>query len=293
MSAHPHGAVTVLVGALCHPVSQRPCRCPADAQALALALTLGLPLRLLSAGNMPDRVARDYLAGGAPLIEIVEIAALAQEPDAFAPAAQSSALLRALLPHVHGSAWVFTGTRRQHGGTGVLPYALAAALGRSIVSDVLTIEPGAAGWSDKAIEITQALPRGARRRLRVQAPAVLAISAAAALQPRHSFAAALAGRIVRLPAAATATASEAGTATSMPGERVPARRLRVPLAASAAQGAAQRMSAAIDAPASGGTVLVAPDARAKAQALLDYLLRNALLAQAAPEQDDAQHGPGH
>lgn len=293
------GAITVLVGTRIHPVSQRPCRCPADSAAVALALGLGLPVRMLSAGHIPDSVARDYLATGAGLIEIVSIGN-EHDHDAQPPAAQLSALLSTLLPHLQSSDWVLTGARAQPGqGTGLLPYALAAALNRPMLSDVLAIEPDAAGWT-----ITQSLPRGARRRLRVQAPAVLAMAAATAAQPRHSFAAALAGRMVRIPAAnmataattATVPATPSGTAaavtTAQPCQRVPAKKLRPPLAAGAAHGGAQRMLAAIDSKASGGAVIDGADARANAQALLDYLLRHALLAP-ADSRDSKQHSNQH
>jgi electron transfer flavoprotein beta subunit len=69
--------ITVLVATRAHAVSGRPARSPADATAVALALGLGLPgdVRLLSAGTMPDAVARDYLALGAPLIDVLESSA--------------------------------------------------------------------------------------------------------------------------------------------------------------------------------------------------------------------------
>src|SRR6218665_2585229 len=116
---HP---VTVLVAPRSHPVSQRPTRCPADARAVTLALGLSLPVRLLTAGAMPEQVARDYLALGAGQIDIL-------------PCADDSLLLPALLPALRAADWVLTGTRSavDH-GSGVLPHALAAALQQPLVA---------------------------------------------------------------------------------------------------------------------------------------------------------------
>src|SRR5438309_1657314 len=79
----------------------------ADATAAALALGLSVPVRLLTAGAMPDTVARDYLALGAPLLEILEA-----EAD----------VLATLLPALRDVPWVLTGTRSEaEHGTGLLP----------------------------------------------------------------------------------------------------------------------------------------------------------------------------
>ena len=56
--------ITVLVAARTHAVSGRPTRSRADASAAALALGLSGTVRLLTAGPLPDAVARDYLALG-------------------------------------------------------------------------------------------------------------------------------------------------------------------------------------------------------------------------------------
>lgn len=246
--------VTVLVAPRSHPISQRLTRCEADAIAATLALGLQLPVRLLCAGNMPDGVARDYLALGAPLVEVLQCEA-------------EASLLDTLLPALRGVALVLTGTRSEADqGSGVLPYALAAALGRPVLTDVLNVEADGAGWI-----VTQALPKGARRRLKVLAPAVLAISAAARLTRRHSLADALAGRIVR-----TAVASVAPTSPS--GKLVPTQKRRKLLEAKTVQSGHARMLGAIDSPSAGGLVLQSGNADIKAQAVLDYLRAHSLVS---------------
>ena len=120
--------VTVLVAPRTHPTSLRLTRCPADATAVTLALGLSMPVRLLCAGNMPDGVARDYLALGAPLLEVL-------------PCADGAPLLDTLLSGLRHAALVLTGTRSEADhGSGVLPYALAAALRRPVVTDVLSVQ---------------------------------------------------------------------------------------------------------------------------------------------------------
>ncbi|ABM59761.1 electron transfer flavoprotein, beta subunit [Verminephrobacter eiseniae EF01-2] len=252
---HP---VTVLVAPRSHPVSQRPTRCPADARAVTLALGLSLPVRLLTAGAMPEQVARDYLALGAGQIDIL-------------PCADDSLLLPALLPALRAADWVLTGTRSavDH-GSGVLPHALAAALQRPLVTEVLALQiEGASGI------VTQALPRGARRRLRVQAPALLAVSAAAAPALRHSLADAMAGRIRHGAGAGDTAPAPLGPPC---GQRVPANQRRQVLQATIVQSGHARMLGAIAPATTGGTIVRDGTAHTKAQAVLDYLRRHSLVS---------------
>lgn len=248
--------ITVLVAGRQHPVSGRAVRSRADAVAAALALSVSDQVRLLSAGDMSDAVARDYLALGAPRIELLACAA----------DADLTALLAAQL---QGVAWVLTGTR--HGiepGEGVLPYALAAALNRPVISDVLSVQPDGDAWI-----VTQALPKGARRRLRVQPPAVLAVSASAPVALRHALASAVAGQVQRKPVTTT-NGPDAATAAR---QLVPAHKRRLLLEARRQQSGHARMLGAIESPSTGGTVLKAGDARTKAQAVLDYLRAHSLI----------------
>jgi len=246
-------SITVLVAGRSHAVSDRPTRSRADATAVALALGLNRPVRLLTAGSMPEAVARDYLALGAPVLEILAC-------DGSADVAS------ALLPSLRDVPWVLTGSRAMdEPGSGVLPYALAARLGRPLVTDVLAMEADGAAWI-----VTQALPKGARRRLRVSAPAVLAISVAAPAMLRHSRADAMAGQIVR---SAVATPMPG----VLPGQRVPATKRRKLLEARIQQSGHARMLGAIESPATGGTVLSTGTPDTKAQAVLDYLRAHSLV----------------
>ena len=250
--------ITVLVAPRSHPTSQRLTRCQADATAATLALGLSMPVRLLCAGNMPGSVARDYLALGAPLVEVLQCAG-------------DAPVLNTLLPALRDVALVLTGTRSEADqGSGVLPYALAAALGRPLVIDVLQVETDGTGWI-----VTQALPKGARRRLKVQAPAVLAISAAAPLTLRHSLADAVAGTVVRsVPVLPPLPLAEEGWGE---GVLVPTHKRRKLLEAKTVQSGHARMLGAIESPATGGVLIQTGSVEAKAQAVLSYLRTHSLV----------------
>lgn len=245
--------ITVLVGARRHAVSGRLARSRADATAVALALGVSAPVRLLTAGLMPEAVARDYLALGAPVLEVLECG-------------EDAGVIAALLPKLRDAPWILSGTRTAaECGTGVLPYALAATLGRPVITDVFAVQPEGAAWI-----VTQALPKGARRRLRVHPPAVLAVSAAAPLTLRHSFADGMAGRIVRAPVHACAP-------TPAPGQLVPAKQRYSLLEIKTTQSGHARMLGAIESPSAGGTVLQVGSPQTKAQVILDYLRSHSLV----------------
>jgi len=245
-------AITVLVAARKHEVSGKSTRSRADATAAALALGLPGTVGLLTAGAMPDSVARDYLALGATQLEILE-----SDADSC----------DVLLPALHNVPWVLAGTRPEsEQGTGVLPFALATALGRPVITDVLAVQADGKAWI-----ITQALPKGARRRLRVTPPAVLVVSAAAPVTLRHSMADAMAGAVVRTPV------SNAAASSAPKGQLVPRTLRRKLLEARTVQSGHARMLGAIESPSTGGTVLQTGTPQTKAQAVLDYLRTHSLV----------------
>jgi len=247
--------MTVLVAARQHPVSGKPTRSPADAKAVALALAMpGGDVQLLSAGALNDDVARDYLAQGARSIEVI-----ATDTDADVCAA--------LVAPLQEVPWVLTGTRSaEEAGGNLLPFQLGAALNRPVVTQVVAIEDHGTHWI-----VTQALPKGARRRLKVTAPAVLAISEAAPVTVRYALADKTAGRIFRSGTAAPTQASAHASTL------VPRSKRRAVLQAKVAQSGHARMLGAIDSPSGGGTVVSTGTPEHKAQVLLDYLRRHALV----------------
>lgn len=255
-------SIAVLVSVRTDPVSARPTRNRNDALAVALALGLLGPtaVRLLHVGSMSETVARDYLALGAPTIDLLEPAA--------GPARD---IVPALCEALAGAPLVLTGMRADDGhGSGVLPFELAAAMGRPVIGDVIAVEAAGPAWI-----VTQALPKGARRRLKVGVPAVLAIGPTTPLPLRYSHADRVAGQVTRRRLQAGPIGPEAPGATE---QRVPAARRLKLLEARVAQSGHARMQAAVgSASSSGGTVISNGSPEDKARAVLHYLRSHALV----------------
>lgn len=263
----------VLLSAGRHPVSGRPAPVRAEAQATALALAIGAHVRGLHAGGDGTAVA-DHLGHG---LEAIEIAAGPTETDPL-PA------LAAALSRVPADL-VLMG-RRGVGGddSGLLPYWLAAALGLPIVADAVAIarEPG----RPDVLVVDQALPRGARRRVRVMLPAIVTVHPAAPPPRPFAFAAVRRGRLVPLAVeVATAAISPAafpvGAALSLE-ERPWRRRPRLIAGASTAGTAAERLKAATEVAGGGGRLLVDPDPAEAAREILAFLRGIGVVAPPAP-----------
>jgi electron transfer flavoprotein beta subunit len=253
-------SAAVLVGPCEHPVSGRTIRDKGDAVAVGLALSL-LPaeqIRLYCAGSLSDAVARDYLALGAQQIKVLE------GLDACA-----DNVLPLLVQAVSATHLVITGTRSNGGhGSGLLPYALASALGRPLIDRVVEVRPEGSGWL-----VLQSLPKGARRSLRVSVPVVLAISPNAAVALRHSHAMAQGGSIERqcLPM----------TTARMPvADRLEPRSLQLKtLQARTEQSGHARMLKAIGSQGQAGASVTVQTgaARQKAHSILNHLRQHALV----------------
>jgi len=252
--------IAVLISTRIDPVSGRATRSSADAAAVALALRREDRPRLLASADMSDAVAREYLGLGAPTLTRVLTPA---EGD----------LVRAMSAAASASPLVLCGARAQSGlGSGLLPYQLAAAMQRPIVPDVVDLEPDADGWM-----VRQALPRGARRRLRITREAVLVMSERAPAATRHAYDAAQRGQLLAAPAAvATGSTAKAGLVWS--GE--PARKQLRPLAPRLQLSGHARMARAVGSGSSnaGGRVLKDGSAEDKARALYEHLLQLGLVS---------------
>jgi electron transfer flavoprotein beta subunit len=250
--------VAVLVSTRTDPVSGRATRSTADAAAVAMAQALGAEPTLYAAGEMSDAVARDYLALGVPALHRI--------------GGDAEHVVAALAQAASGASLILTGARAQGGlGSGLLPYQLAQALGRPLVPDVIAIEADGAAWI-----VRQALPRGARRRLRVTVPAVLVIGERAPPATRYAWDAAQRGSIVALAAPKVA----ASTFAAVDWHFEPARKQLRPLAAQVQQSGHARMAGAVGTAAATTSSRVIKDGSVqdKAQALLDHLRSVGLVA---------------
>ena len=135
--------------------------------------------RVIHAGAIDEPALNDYLALGAGTIEVVAI------PNGY----DTVRVLSGLLKDVD---LVLAGGRAESGaGSGLFPYALAKALGRPVVANVLDVEIEGA-----EARVRQFLPKGRRRGVAVSLPAILAVHPLTQVRLGYAYARRLSGRIV-------------------------------------------------------------------------------------------------
>jgi electron transfer flavoprotein beta subunit len=248
--------IAVLLSAGRHPVGFRPRPAASDARALEMARRLrnaGHRVTALHAGPADDGL-RAY-AGYGP-IDLVRLD-LPEEADAL-PA------LAAWMAERH-PALVLAGARAEHGAaTGLLPYALARAIGGACIPDVTAVES-----LDGRVTLIQALEGGRRRRLAAPAPAVLTAAQAAPAPAGWAYARAARATVTVEPAAVQPAAAS-------PWRVEPARPLARPVR-KVRGGAAARMAAATSFATGKGMLLVQPGPDEAAKAIVDYLEAEGLL----------------
>ncbi|GLK57255.1 electron transfer flavoprotein beta subunit [Methylopila capsulata] len=244
--------VVVLLSAGRHPVSGLGALPRLEAQAIRLGAALG-PMRGLHAGPDAEAVA-EALGRGLSEIDHVALGAGADPVPALAAA------LRAAAPDV-----VLAGRRGQGGDeTGLVPYALARALGATLIPDVIAARPGS---EPGVIEVEQALPKGAARRLVVRSPVVLTVHSAAPEPRPYAFGQVRRGRIE--PLAVSAPEEPAAVAIAEKPYRARPKMMR---GAPAGGSAADRLKAATGGgEAVQADVMVSPEPREAARAILAYL----------------------
>lgn len=245
------GGVLVLVSIGKHPVSLRPRRADFDARALELALATGQPVTALHAGRAGDNepVLRDYLGTGAAEIMVLGCAA---DDD---PLGLLEDELRSRRPRL-----VVAGSQAEAGeGSGMLPFLLAERLGYAIATDIVDIS-----FTQTGIRLVKALPGGRRRVLETTSPLLVTVDRRGPAPRLSARMPALRGPLRKLPA--TSQSRDDRLAWSLrPGRQRP-RRLAAPsIGGTSADGDARRE-------------MIAPDADAAAEAILNFLERDGLLA---------------
>ncbi len=247
--------IAVLLSVGRHPASGRGRRAEIDAKALELALTLGGRLHAIHAGDPGDPALREYLGMGLEWLTV-----LRQPPGCD--------VLPPLLRHLETikPALILAGSAAEDGpGSGMLPYALAHALG-------LPILPAAAslGVNNGLLDMLQALPRGRRRMLRAGLPCLVTVDRSAPAPRPSAYAKARRGAIDIVETAA-------GPRLPADAREVPARprprRLKIMTGGSAAE----RYRAATEMQAGRGKLMVDPPADEAAAAIMDYLRAEGIL----------------
>ena len=142
-----------------NPVSGRVRAAERDARAIAVALAIGRPVVGLHAGR-PDDALRNYLGMGLAALRVVEIGEGADPIPALAAYLMQTA-----------GATILAGARSEAGdGSGLVPYALAGALGLPVAPAVTHMEIG-----PEEARLMQALPGGRRRVLAARGPIVATV----------------------------------------------------------------------------------------------------------------------
>lgn len=171
--------IAVLVSIGRHPVSGVPRYSRNDAAVLSLANqlaqhTAGISIDVIHAAyadHTDNQALSEYLALGADSIALVETAV-------------SHDLLPALQAQLQGYDLVLCGSRAEGGaGSGMLPYLLAARLNLPLLAGVIAVMP-----SRDAIVAQQYLPRGRRRQVALQLPALLVVHPLAPNSLRYAYA---------------------------------------------------------------------------------------------------------
>jgi electron transfer flavoprotein beta subunit len=250
--------IAILLSTGCHPASGRGRRAEIDAKALEMALALGARLHGIHAGDPADPALRDYLGMGLERLTVL------RQP-------RGCDVLPALVRHLETVEpdLVLAGTAAEDGpGSGMLPYALAQALG-------LPILPAAAetAVNNGLLDMLQALPRGRRRMLRANLPCLVTVDRSAKAARPSAYARARRGAIDIVEM--TPGPSLPADSREIPARRRP-RRLKIMTGGSAAE----RYRAATEMQAGGGKLMVDPPADEAARAIMDYLRAEGILAKA-------------
>ncbi len=247
--------IVVLLSAGRHRVSGQPAPVPVELQAIRLAVDIagaGGEVTALHAGPELGPLAdalghgvgrldhRVIASGDDPLPSLV--AALADAPPDL----------------------ILTGRSGQGGeDAGLLPYALARALGRPILADAAGLGMGM-GPEAGTLIVEQALPRGARRRVVLRLPALLTVHPAAPAPLPFAFAARRRGVIATAPGVPAPQAPEVEERPYRPRPKLIAK-------AAAGASAAERLKAATQAAGGGGKLLVNPAPDEAAREILAHL----------------------
>jgi electron transfer flavoprotein beta subunit len=238
-----------------HPASGRARAAYCDAQAIGLATSLGAEVFGLHAG--PDEAPiRDYFGHGLVRAGVLSVSHRSDPVPALVAA------LMADPPDL-----VVAGRRSEGGvGTGMAPYAVAAALGWPIVADAVAAR-SVEHEGEAALEVEQAMARGQRRLILVRLPAVVMVHPIARPPQPFAFAAARRGCLACRP---SITVEEM---TFEVQEKPYRPKPRLIAGAKTSGSVADRLKTATEAATGSGTLLVDPDPDIAAEKILAFLKR--------------------
>ena len=169
--------VAVVVSAARQPVNGRAIPNPTDAKALAATLAwvkYPADVRVLALGRLPETVLHAYRAQGADVLD--KLPEHANEAALVADLAARCADVAVVVLGVEGDASVNPAL-----ADGMLAYRLAEAMQRPLVEQVVAVEQTVG-----ALNVEQALAKGARRRLQLRVPVILLMHPNTEAKPRYA-----------------------------------------------------------------------------------------------------------
>jgi electron transfer flavoprotein beta subunit len=254
--------IAVLVSIGRHPVSGVPRYSRNDAAALSMASQLaqraaGISIDVIHAADSDNPALSEYLALGAASVTLIETAV-------------SHDVLPALQAQLQAYDLVLCGSRAESGaGSGMLPYLLAARLNLPLLAGVIAVTAG-----KETVVAQQYLPKGRRREVALQLPALLAVHPLASNSLRYAYARLCRGQIRKQIFATheAAVCDSAQTWTVDPVKAAPRK-----LAAPEKRSGHARMQAATVTESRGGKVVQDGSAADKAKVVLSYLREHHLV----------------
>lgn len=252
--------IAALVSTAKHPGSGVARHCRNDSLAMTIGLNLAkqasAQMQIMHAGKPDNPALADYLALGAKKIDVIET---------------EKNIVESLATRLQNTDLILTGSRAESvDASGLLPYLLAEKLNLPLVAHALEVKLVA----DKA-EILQFLPKGRRRLVSIQLPALVMVHPLAAVDLHYAFAKQTTGEIVTLraiqPEFPPANASIVETQSKVENRK------SIKLKASENKTGYERLLAAISSENKGGTVVNEGNSVEKAQVIMDYLREHLLI----------------
>jgi electron transfer flavoprotein beta subunit len=254
--------LSVLASVGMHPISGAPRYCRNDALGLAMGLQLAetqsVQLDVFHAGEN-DAILGEYLALGAPCVKVI-------------PSTDENTIQN-LAENLGNCDLIITGTcTESHANTGLLPYFLAEKLGLPIITNVLEIKP-----VENALEVLQFLPKGKRRRVLIQLPAVVIVHPLAAIALNYAYARKSTGKIEILAQNGNKLIDKLIVSKQFPIMRKPEKLKASDEKYGIKKTGHQRMMDALEVEGKNGIVVIEQDSVEKAQVILAYLREHHLV----------------
>jgi len=264
--------IAVLVSVGRHPVSGVARYSRNDAAALTIALSVAkahnATLDVLHAGDPSNPALKDYLALGAGSVEVLDVR---DGADSQADSQADAAAL--LIERLRDYDLILTGTRAEGAfDSGMLPYRVAQGLDLALIGAAVDLSV-----QDGLAQVRQFMPKGVRRRVEVELPALIAVHPMANAAPTYAYARLREGTIRPVAIAQTTATPRLNHSGNLAWTIRPATAKPVRLVAAEKRSGHARMLSATTTESRGGSVVIEGSSVEKAQVILAYLREHQLV----------------